>query len=303
MELLRAPNGRAPANEIGIGAGAGGARFYIDEVALIETSEPRSLVLNGALEEDSGAAVDPDGWAVGTSAVAAWQLETTDPATTRNRVLPSTRPGGGRMLEIDTDRPGCGIEQQITDPGARVTVQAWIYVERGVIVIPAVPPPTQVEPDGLRSATTGRWQLLRATANLAAGTLRIAAATPGGAHFYIDSASAVPADDQDAAPNGNLLRNAGFEALTGENPGPNVGPQPGSPVGHGGATPAAGWWTWNNSSPDKTPTTTTTIVPSTLPGGGDRMIRIEATAPECGIGQSIFLNDQGPAHVVSSAWV
>jgi hypothetical protein len=84
-----------------------------------------------------------------------------------------------------------------------------------------------------------------------------------------------------------------------ETPDPNHPTTTLTGVDHWGYSAAAGWTTWNN-----TPATTfTELLPSTLPGGGERMIHVRTTGAGNGIVQVLAPHNTGPDSVVTSAHV
>jgi RHS repeat-associated protein len=92
----------------------------------------------------------------------------------------------------------------------------------------------------------------------------------------------------------NLLKNPDFET---------VGPQGASTTftGRRGAGPSAadGWGLWNNEAA----TTETELLPSTFPGGGAKMLRVNTTGRRNGLVQTFLPQDTGPEKVVAGIWV
>jgi hypothetical protein len=91
----------------------------------------------------------------------------------------------------------------------------------------------------------------------------------------------------------NLLQNPDFDLARPSEPPPLAG------SGVGGLSAAEYWTLWNN--PDAV--TTTRLEPTTRPGRSGRMLRIETTAPACGLVQQWAATDTGPVASIASAWV
>jgi hypothetical protein len=91
----------------------------------------------------------------------------------------------------------------------------------------------------------------------------------------------------------NLVQNPSFDRPRATVPPPLTG----SAVA--GSSAAEDWTVWNN--PDAL--TTTRLEPTTRPGASGQMLRIETTAPACGLVQQWAPTDTGPAEAIASAWV
>ena len=193
-QLIRADNGGIPANELIIyAASPGGAEFYVD-YALVQFSP--NLLSNPTMATvgPSGTYTDvttavPGG--AGNSASASWTLFTNNPGRIVTELVPSTLPGGVRMLHVITWADANGLVQvfpgstsctlngpQHTDSGA------FVFVRSGQVSIGT----------GNGGATgydahsnfNNTWEWLEAPNGVSpANELIVYASSPGGADYYV----------------------------------------------------------------------------------------------------------------------
>ena len=96
----------------------------------------------------------------------------------------------------------------------------------------------------------------------------------------------------------NMLQNSSFETI-----GPIGSPTFFTGYLNGGYSAAQEWSVWNNTRG----TTITELVPSTLPGGGAKMLHVITDPPleegsANGVAQTFFPGGTGPTEVIGSAW-
>lgn len=92
----------------------------------------------------------------------------------------------------------------------------------------------------------------------------------------------------------NLLVNGDFDVV-----GPNGPAVESTGLVLVGESAAADWFVFHNSPG----TTKTEILPSTCPGGGANMLRVQTDAPSNGIEQVVFAPREGPPCIKNGVWI
>ncbi len=193
-EYVQAANGVIPANEFIIySVGLNGADFYVDSASvkfspnLLSNPTFATVGPNGSSVSVTTAVPGSAGW----SAAQNWAMFTNNAGPISSELVPSTLPGGVRMIHVVTQADRNGISQvfggasscTVNGP-AHAEAGAWIYVLRGRVGIGTG--------NGGNTGfdaythTTGQWEWVQAKNGVSpANTFIIYAATTYGADFYV----------------------------------------------------------------------------------------------------------------------
>ena len=175
----------------GTGEASSGLRF--DTIG--PPAQPANLVQNPdlALAARSGGVEQARAGRV-PSLARGWHLVNTRGGHTLARLEPATRTGEGWQLHVTTSKPRSGVAQQFAPRGTgprHVRASAWVFVVSGRVSL-AAGPLGSLRP-GATTVTTGRWELLEASASRSPVNQIVLLADGGPAEFIVDGATLRPA--------------------------------------------------------------------------------------------------------------